>query len=1428
MSTGADSDRGGTKGKMKTISDDAKKEQERLLNATFITRVEFWRQYGQAITAFNNTAKTLTVPGDATSFISANNYIFIPLHDFNIIYLVQSISYSAGSDETTITLDTTETLETAMAGLEVARRYVVSYGDTERMIEMSPIDFRTEGDALNEFMADDVTFSFDNGDGFFSNKDSTGIFDFDDVFWVRILTGYKNASDRILFFGGIIDDESLEADRSSRTFTCSAFGHIKELERYPGDIISNPNGEFVKINGLTIKAFEAGDLIQAGIKKFEFKPFKSSRLAGVSITQVSNDIPEGLKVLEYRYPHMFRFDRGPWTEVAKTSDVNSNGEKKLYAKDGTGDLLFALCNFGSSEELNEFPTQDDEMLILVEGNLSKKISKTGKPVIKFDDGEETVLKAHLQRALVYENAGGTYTDFADDIASPNEDEVTVLAASGDSLILIASERIWGMQFLFHTVYGSDPNIEIKYSVGGESWSSAMSAGGNGLIDGTDGFTKDGDITWTSADGWRENFLIISADIEYHGFMLKIQRTGGSTSCKIDEIRRIIRCRGKDNDFLSLKLNLQNLTIDDQDVEIVIRQISNVWTACTWYQNIAIKSILKKALDEAQYYTANRDIDDLKITSISAALNIYGKPPKYNYDKLPTAVFYADDYIYIGARNELWRIAEEGEFEFLCEFFSVSQATLKYQEIVDIRKDSDSIICLIRGRYDVYERTEIEKDFCQATYNLASRAIVYNKTTATSCEYFFRSGSRFVYNSINYNRMIGQGHSSWADCGENILIPFKQFITLTRNEDPQGIYSEAYFELQPGLFDSDDNLNKLIDLGDEDDEFQFYNAPVGYYRVRAAWWHSGDGSDYTQVPYGFRYTFGQQGVMLYDTVNKEFLFFKYYAGSPGYWRLTTVNGTIIYSIYIFDMNQLPSCGVIGDSAIFLGHVRWHDMNDNVSYSYLSHFKQCAKARDWTKAYFRDNGGAIYSDQTGAFNGNSASVTFSNTDEIYLGSDKKFLSAYVVTSDPSLSLDAVVKVQYWNGSAWTDLEYLDQTYTTAVRSIAWEMPTNWMIEDFDTIQGTSIDSTDRYWVKLSVTNYSSGSLSITGLYNNWSILWDSKNDNSGSYDTLTPLWLCYNDDENTLHGVMFDRDENSAYGFEYLYFVYDLDNETMHVSQAGSNFTFNPSLTIKDFIYNSYDQKVYAIVEDVRYNEHPAYLISAVFSGGAITLTKESDIVSGEWGSACPLALRASDGTLYGVTKEKANYLWQYGKEFYPRILLADFNDMTFREILAEAAKVINQVFTVLSERKALFYERESYNGEQTLFEYAHIADVKPVKRWEHIYDGVKVEWTDPFTDASGTEKAGLFGWRRKILTISSPFIQNRFLAKVLAEKYYDYFGTVRQEMETELTALIQLEERDRLKLIVNSANFDVDRDTWWIAHHLTFDPELLMITLKGVN
>jgi len=334
-------------------------------------------------------------------------------------------------------------------------------------------------------------------------------------------------------------------------------------------------------------------------------------------------------------------------------------------------------------------------------------------------------------------------------------------------------------------------------------------------------------------------------------------------------------------------------------------------------------------------------------------------------------------------------------------------------------------------------------------------------------------------------------------------------------------------------------------------------------------------------------------------------------------------------------------------------------------------------------------------------------------------------------------------------------------------------------------------------------------------------------SGNEKYCTIIDMIYNENEDVIYGCLIDRST-----LEYHVFAYDVSNDKLYTSQTGTGFTFDAGRQFKNFTYNSDDNTVYAVCADKRYKDSVAFLVTCEFTapvgspdGSEITLTYISNIMVGETDNV--LMAMGGDGRIYGLTSEY-NYIWQYDDVFYPRILLTDTGDDNIREVMTSISQVLNRVVNIRADRKVRFVTRDNYDGTKSLYEDTHITEMPPLQNWEHYYDMVEVSWNDPFTGHSGKESAGSGGWGRRVLSIENKLIQNQHLAALVASELHSFFNTRRKVISPVLIALIQLEEYDRVKCIMNSANVDVDRSDYYKLTAIDFDAENLVMEVRGVS
>jgi len=114
----------------------------------------------------------------------------------------------------------------------------------------------------------------------------------------------------------------------------------------------------------------------------------------------------------------------------------------------------------------------------------------------------------------------------------------------------------------------------------------------------------------------------------------------------------------------------------------------------------------------------------------------------------------------------------------------------------------------------------------------------------------------------------------------------------------------------------------------------------------------------------------------------------------------------------------------------------------------------------------------------------------------------------------------------------------------------------------------------------------------------------------------------------------------------------------------------------------------------------------------------------------------------------------------------------------------------------------------------ILDVRPSKRYEHVYRGISVAWTG--TSKNGIETYGDMSDVNRILNVSNRFVQNPYYARILARMLFDYFKNMRYVFRAELTYLLQLELGDELTFSIPGSVAGIDTTKEWILWGIDLD------------
>jgi len=735
---------------MKTITANFTAEQEKL-HTQLVKKIEILGQFDGEITD-RDSATQLKVSGDATGIFSQNDYLTIPLVDYDIDYQISASPTYAGG-KTTITI--TGTLPTTIVGFHVAKKYIIHGGDTDYLVEngISPIRVDTEGETLNSFMADDVKVVVDNSEGYFYNKDASGLFNLHLTAWIRVKLGYKQDTTRLLYFSGIIPREMIHPDKYRKILTFQAMGFMKELERYPGFEISQQSGYFLKLKGINIKSVDVPSGSLPGVFKIKYK-FESKGMQGITIKDIDKDTTTGVKSLKFVYPDLFSWDNGALTTLTE---------------DTTGQTLTAKDTTTITVDCTTFDVQSREGIVIVENELKPEVAAEGIPKIQFNKGQWEDLVTDFIRVIRYD--GSTYTEETGE-NNVSGDEYEALDDASDYIYFYSDRPFYGLNIILGESSNlASSTISVMYSKGFDTWASLT------VTDGSSNLSQDGTITWTkaAAEGWRPTAQEPSGldDVQnLYGIRIYIS-SYGSGAAYFDRVTRRIRLYGTDGRSIDLEHDFTKFGQVDLEEDLIIRQDdSGNWITANWYRNLPINKIVDLCLDKANILSADRNIDTLALTSDDPTIHIFGQAPYPFYGKKVTAGFWdANRQLWwLGIEDELWTFDETEGFEHIDTVPPPTDVLTTVHIISALAMDAANQIHGIGEQK--WPKTPATR------FNFTFRA---NTGGITDFYDFFqiyaRTGKR-QYRNGYYDgadhRTIG--YSTLRSSGENLCIPYPQMLS----------------------------------------------------------------------------------------------------------------------------------------------------------------------------------------------------------------------------------------------------------------------------------------------------------------------------------------------------------------------------------------------------------------------------------------------------------------------------------------------------------------------------------------------------------------------------------------------------------------------------------------------------------------------------
>ena len=1127
-----------------------------------------------------------------------------------------------------------------------------------------------------------------------------------------------------------------------------------------------------------------------------------------------------------------------------------------------------------------FPDDDVMELVQIEGRASTtaKIVNQGTLMATYDGGAEVSIHPWFEDVILW--TSGAFSLFSENVGgklAENHDETTdILSAQNDSFYIGSSTPFYGIEFLLKTPFDPAVTLEVFYSnlpVINNAGSSEVgfsadmiAAAASTVTDGTSGLSQDGSIYWDEGDvqGWSKSTLNYSdgvTDIKHSYYWLKVKVTSAAPGvCTAYTLRRHIRLPGSKGDYITVKVNPEALTLRDAEEEIVIKTDSNGDPIpATWHMFASIDNAITQLADIASFRGEILEQDDIVVSSATPYLNVFPNVPREDYFQKITCIFVDtddNDTVYLGVEKELWRYKHQGELEFLGSIDNLDPSTLADDltntRIMRMVKDGNTVKGLAWADLSSNHNARIDSPCASFTYTVSTEEFHYSQDKTgnfgvVSHEHLYRDGKIVDGGGGMFERGIGQNFELAGtgpdDAGENFMVPYPQVIAC--EAAPLLGVSENIHVRDRDSFLSGTGLNYPV--------FVFNDDPVGDSYEASGWeegpyWsaHPGayvltDGSGSPESGknrLGLKFSWGQRGFVEFNFLDDKWyaLEHRHYINSSAV-KIQPTDGTagnlddcLFFFESVKDGDNIDGganifCGQFPDAAkhaVYLSYIYWEEMAtslnfDAIGVSYLSYYYQDGKAKDWPKAFWYNKTTDIYEDRTVSFNAGTGGfgVLDEVDDAIYVGDTRTFNSVYFQVTNSAAN--HTILLEYWNGAAWTAIDVGAQNDNTSILTSdghwTWKPHRDWVT--------TSVDGTTQYWVRFRVSAHVSGSTQIDGAQNAWANYWESRSEIAGSNrDAQSVIDFCYNPDESTIHGCIYDRSDGVSQAAnnpnQYIYFVYELGTGGYNYGVTGQNFNFETGRTLRHFTYNSIDSNVYCIASSMRDPGRGAWLMKCDFAGGnTIELFRLGIMPGSAYNSKTALQID-SNGGIFGVCGPGSNeVIFQYSDTLWPRVPVLAFGSMTVTEAIARLCQASNFVFQITSERIMRVMSRAGLTSPGTFKAgKKQIIDIKPSKRYEHVYRGITVSWAG--ANMNGIETYGDVSDVNRILNVSNSFVQNPYYARILARMLFDYFKSMRYVFRAELTYLLQLELGDELTFNIPSSVTGIDTTKEWILWGMDLD------------
>ena len=1282
-------------------------------------------------------------------------------------------------------------------------------------------------------------------------------------YMIKLIYGIRHyTSDDINVFFGVA--YSRNVTKGNKRIDLIAYSFIKDWDNEYAYQVSNEATRLSKIPGIEAYKYDLASRspAQESLVDVEYK-FSSGNLQGVTgikIVDVSTSVGTDLRLLRYKKPNKFQWSNGSWTTLA--SEATS---QTLTADDDS--YIKVDC------KPKNYPSTDAEECIYMNvlSKMEVAVNGRGPAGLRIDNGNWIQLFTKFFR--LWRDDSYTVGTLNDEV-----DMYDISVLESPVKIIPTSPSDWAVYFGLTQKFGALEIIGLKElgtSLSGITWEYSLSYGDDPscfssltVVDGTNGFSNDGVISWDIPDDWAMKAKV-GVSTDFHMYWIRMKAASGAER-NVEQILPYTTAFGSSKDAFTFKTRWELFSKENIKDNLIIKYDSNgELTLAVWKQCIRAIDVYTDLVDKSGYGINKSVITDAGLNILNKPdLNVWGKPFNADY-RSPSAMCLGTGtctgYIFAAFKNALFRLkSETDEWELLYEcdrFYTI--VSLGYFDGI-VEDSSERYFILASGFEDAKPRGTLS----ETKYFEQPKQIMIRIDDVNGDDFFTTIGhidnggtdvghsaftdgdglfdTRFLmrggvsYNAGDAYECIIGSFSTYL-WGENLVIPFNQLVMRLNNFDTQIVPNDVEVDVISVI---DERISSII----PDTVLPTWLDP-GFYMVETS---LDSGSYSEQGAMDVRCTFGQKGGMC--------------------------------KVYFPNVSVITGYGIFGQGRF--EDVDWIDQRRIFTMAYMGYGKGAISG-----VLSTDNSIGYGCGQfpKSPYNGGQfkartellcsfqmpEDITDDETDYVIVGTYVDFYqmsgtSKYnekrleLVTRRKSLAASMFpddMTIQHYNSSnvwqtailstsltpyalAVAQSEYIiiaddrkfERLYMEVNNSAAvvldvyfYDAAGSWISCDMnnDEISGSGVRTgevsfpldrrwakgtlspniTDQYMIKIVITNAGTMTLNKFGVTRRE--IWNSRDQSywgSGTtkYYDFVPLDVVYSEYDSYAYGCMLDQLTLEYYMFSY-------GNKEMFFTDA-DEYTCelyhtqfdDPDMQPVSFVVDNDTGDIYCVLTDRKFRRKTAELWKITFNTSSHVFTKTKLTEIMVGEWDCRVDLICYNSKVYGFTAPNHGYFWQWADEFYLRIPIFDSKVQKIRESLSSVGQLVN-----------LISYTDGY--AKTLIDYRFKEQVSYDAEWG-IEEVQNIEFVRELTshvdgvivswndgEVSGREHSGDININSSVLTIDNPYVMFPQTARQLSNFLWKYLVKNGREIEGAIIFLYQHQINDVVLLRGYTIPWISDRD-----------------------